>query len=171
MTELMSGDATPRLHLPLLHAGQAQKEVDHNEALALLDLAVQPAVVAIGLDVPPVEPAAGACWIVGGDPVGDWAGRAHALAGWTAGGWRFVAPRPGMTVWRSTDGLTARFADGAWHIGAVRGARLVLNGEELLSSPQAPISAPIEGEIIDRQAREAIEAVLETLRVHHLIRR
>lgn len=171
MTELMSGDATPRLHLPLLYAGQAQKEVDHNEALALLDLAVQPAVVAIGLDVPPADPAAGACWIVGGDPVGDWAGRAHALVGWTAGGWRFVAPRSGMTVWRSTDGLTARFADVAWHICAVRAATLVLNGEELLASPQAPISAPFEGEIIDRQAHEAIEAVLETLRVHHLIRR
>ncbi|OWK27630.1 DUF2793 domain-containing protein [Sphingomonas dokdonensis] len=171
MTELMSGDATPRLHLPLLHAGQAQKEVDHNEALALLDLAVQPVVLAIGLDVPPSQPAAGDCWIVGGDPVGDWAGQAHALAGWTVGGWRFVAPRPGMTVWRSTDGLTARYADGAWHIGEVRAATLVLNGQELLGAPQAPIGTPSGGEMIDHQAREALEAVLETLRVHHLIRR
>lgn len=171
MTELMSGDATPRLRLPLLHAGQAQKEMDHNEALVLLDLAVQPAVVAIGLDVPPSQPAAGECWIVGGDPVGAWAGQAHALAGWTAGGWRFVAPRPGMAAWRSTDGLTVRYAGGAWHAGKVQGAALFLNGQELLSAPQAPIGTPAGGEIIDHQAREALEAVLETLRIHRLIQR
>lgn len=35
---------TPRLALPLLQPGQAQKEMYHNEALARLDLAVQPAV-------------------------------------------------------------------------------------------------------------------------------
>jgi len=40
MTDLPS---TPRLALPLLAVAQAQKEVTHNEALALLDLLVQPA--------------------------------------------------------------------------------------------------------------------------------
>ena len=33
-------DTTARLRLPTLRAGQAQKELTHNEALTLLDLAV-----------------------------------------------------------------------------------------------------------------------------------
>lgn len=35
-------DDTPRWTLPLLAAGQAQKEMTHNEALSLLDLIVHP---------------------------------------------------------------------------------------------------------------------------------
>jgi hypothetical protein len=95
--------------LPLLHAGQAQKEIDHNEALALLDLAVQPTVAAIGIDVPPADPAEGTCWIIGSSPVAAWSGKAHALAGWTTAGWRFVTPFDGMTVARAGDGVTARY--------------------------------------------------------------
>ena len=44
----MSESATPRWALPLLAAGQAEKELTHNEALLLLDMAVQPSVVAVG---------------------------------------------------------------------------------------------------------------------------
>ncbi|PCJ29601.1 MAG: hypothetical protein COA94_00970 [Rickettsiales bacterium] len=34
---------TPRLNLPLIHSGQAQKEITHNEALSMLDVLINPA--------------------------------------------------------------------------------------------------------------------------------
>ena len=75
----MSDTETPRLALPLLQPGQAQKEMGHNEALAALDLIVQPNVVAAGIDTPPTSPESGQCWIVGASPTGAWAGQAGKL--------------------------------------------------------------------------------------------
>ena len=51
---------TPRLTLPMLEPGQAQKEMSHNEALTRLDLAVQAAVTASGTNIPPDAPEFGA---------------------------------------------------------------------------------------------------------------
>ncbi len=89
----MSDDTTSRLALPLLQPGQAQKETTHNEALTLLDLAVQASVLAVGTNVPPVAPTVGNGWIIGVAPTGAWTGQARAIAGWTSGGWRFLVPR------------------------------------------------------------------------------
>jgi len=70
----MTDETSVRTGLPLLQPGQAQKEMVHNEALALIDLLLQPSVVTVGLNVPPATPAPGACWIVGAAPTGDWGG-------------------------------------------------------------------------------------------------
>ncbi|WP_367112966.1 DUF2793 domain-containing protein [Sphingomonas sp.] len=83
-------DPTHRLALPLLEPGQAQKEFFHNEALTRLDIAVQGAATGPA-DTPPAVPRPGQCWIVGATPTGDWIGHAHAVAGWTDAGWRFLA--------------------------------------------------------------------------------
>ncbi|ONF94950.1 DUF2793 domain-containing protein [Sphingomonas jeddahensis] len=165
----MNGDNTARLNLPLLHAGQAQKEVDHNEALALLDMAVQPVVVAIGLDTPPKEPGEGACWIIGTNPVEAWAGRAGSLAGWTAGGWRFIAPRTGMTVVRGSDGMTARYTGADWVIGEVRATGVLIGEMRVLGARQPAIADPAGGPLIDAEARGALSAALSALRAHGLI--
>lgn len=165
----MDEDTTARLKLPLLHAGQAQKEIDHNEALAVLDIAVQPVVVAIGLDIPPEGPAEGACWIVGSEPVGDWSGQGGALAGWTAGGWRFVAPRPGMTVTREADGVTARYTGAGWVIGEVHATAVRIAGDRVLGARQPAIDEPTGGGMVDIEARTALVAVLAALRGHGLI--
>lgn len=163
------GDTTARLALPLLHAGQAQKELDHNEALALLDLAVQPVVEAIGLDVPPGSPAEGACWVVGDAPVGAWSGRAGAIAGWTAGGWRFVAPRAGLSAWCAGDGLVARHTGTEWSIGTARIARLFVGSDQVIGARGPAIANPLGGDSIDTEARGALVAVLAALRAHGLI--
>lgn len=165
----MSDDASARLGLPLLRAGQAQKEMSHNEALTLLDLLAQPAVVATGIDTPPLAPDPGDCWIVGTAPSGAWAGHGGALAGWTAGGWRHVAPREGMSAWSAADGAFARFSGGAWQLGAVRGDRLVLAGDAVVGPRGAAIAAPSGGATVDAEARSAIGALLAALRTHGLI--
>jgi hypothetical protein len=82
------GETSARLGLPFLAVGQAQKELTHNEALALIDLALHAGVEAVGTNVPPAAPVEGQAWIVGSAPSGAWTGRSQALAGWTPGGWR-----------------------------------------------------------------------------------
>ena len=165
----MNEDHTARLALPLLHAGQAQKEIDHNEALALIDIAVQAAVEGAERNDPPAAPEEGACWLVGASPVGEWAGRAGAIAGWTPGGWRFVAPRAGMAVWRTSDGLTMRHDGAEWTAGELHAAQILIGGERVLG-PRAPaVAGPIGGASVDAEARVAIDAILAALRAHGLI--
>jgi hypothetical protein len=66
---------TERLGLPLLAAGQAQKELTHNEALSLLDVAVGRAAESAGLVTPPALPEPGQCWIVASGGTGHWEDR------------------------------------------------------------------------------------------------
>lgn len=133
--------ATPRFALPLLAIAQAQKEVTHNEALTLLDALVHAAVEAGPLAAPPASPGEGSCWIAGAAPTGAWEGQGHAIALWSAGGWRFIAPRPGMAVTRLTDGARLRFAGGAW------------------TGPET-IAPPAGGATVDSEARAAIIALI-----------
>lgn len=165
----MTDETSPRLGLPLLQIGQAQKEMAHNEALMLLDLSVQAVVETVGRDAPPLDPAEGACWIVGTAPTGAWTGQARALAGWTSGGWRFVAARTGLDVWSKADGSVARFDGGVWVTGTISGSRLVLGGNAVVGARQPAIAAPASGTVIDIQARVALGAILLALRNHGLI--
>ena len=89
---------TPRLALPLLFAGQAQKEFTVNEALLRADLALH-CTVEGEVAAPPANPQAGQAWLVAADPTGAFAGHAAAVAGFTANGWRFIAARPGLRVY------------------------------------------------------------------------
>ncbi len=165
----MSDQSSARLTLPYLQPGQAQKELYHNEALALLDLAVQPAVLGIAVNTPPADPAPGDCWIVGTAPTGAWAGEAGHIAGWTQGGWRYLTPTAGMVVWSIADALEARFAGGSWTVGTVQAARLVITGDQVIGPRQAAIASPAGGSMIDEQARAAVAAVLAAMRSHGLI--
>lgn len=162
-------ETTPRHALPLIQPGQAQKEVAHNEALALLDLIAQPAVVAVGLDTPPSAPALGQCWIVGASPSGAWAGQANALAGWTDGGWRFVAPTPGMTVWVGGNTGFVRWDGGGWAAGVLSAGSLRIGGQQVVGGRAAAIAGPVGGATIDSESRAAIAQILSALRTHGLI--
>lgn len=165
----MMSDETGRLKLPMLEPGQAQKEMTHNEALATLDLAVQASVLAAGLDTPPATPAIGESWIVGAAPGGDWAGHALKLAGWTAGGWRFIAPFAGLSAWSVADGAVARFDGVGWRIGELSGARVVIAGAQVVGPRGAAIADPSGGSTVDGKARITIAAILAALRAHGLI--
>ena len=162
-------DTSARLNLPLLAPGQAQKELYHNEALTLIDLAVQASVVTVGLDTPPASPVLGQCWIVGNAPTDAWIGQAGALAGWTGGGWRFVAAVEGGAVWDISSGEVVRRVAGAWVAGTVTGARLVIGGIQVVGAQRAAIATPAGGAVVDAEARTGLAALLAAMRTHGLI--
>lgn len=164
----MTDETTARLFLPLLAAGQAQKEMTHNEALTILDLLVQAAAERMDAEIPPEDPAPGQLWILGNDPVGDWAGNAHAVAAWTEGGWRFCPAREGMALWLSDNEVLARFRDGGWVAGRLDGTVFV-DGVRVVGPQQSAIADPSPGSVEDSQARAVISAILAVLRTHGLI--
>ena len=164
----MTDMPTPRLALPLLQPGQAQKEMYHNEALARLDLAVQASVIAAGENIPPEDPAPGDAWILGTAPEGAWAGMPRTIAGWTAAGWRFLSPYEGMTAWVVEDAGFALFSEGGWTVGAAHG-RLIVDGEQVVGPRAETIEEPDGGTTVDAEARIAIVEILVALREHGLI--
>ena len=136
-------DSTPRLTLPLLAAGQAQKEITHNEALVLIDALIGAQVVAVNVVSPPVTPVAGECWAVGAAPTGVWAGQAGQIAVTTAGGWRFC---------NVPDGFAVRLSSVAnWR----------RSGSVWVAPPVA--AAPTGGTVIDSEARATIGALRSAL--------
>lgn len=160
---------TDRLGLPLLATAQAQKEMTHNEALALLDSAVQSVVVAVEPSTVPASPSAGQSWIVGVGAGGAWTGHDGALASWTSGGWRFVTPFDGMAVWSLADGVPARRLAGAWEIGTLAASRLFVNGDQVIGARQPAVAEPTGGSNVDVEARDAISQLIDALRTHGLI--
>ena len=161
--------ATPRLALPFIVPGQAQKELFHNEALQVLDAVVSAAVEGLPLAAPPVSPAVGSCYIVGASPSGAWSGQAGKLAAFTSGGWRFVAPFDGLEAIVRTSGSSAAYRNGAWEIGKLRGSEVAVDGVKVVGARQAAIAAPAGGTTADLEARAAIGAILAALRSHGLI--
>ena len=91
-------DVSAVLALPYIQPSQAQKHVTHNEALRVLDVIVQLAVLDRSRTVAPVASALGDRHIVAAGATGDWAGQDGAIAVLDLEGWVFVAPQPG---WRA----------------------------------------------------------------------
>lgn len=159
---------THRLALPLLHAGQAQKELFHNEALAAIDFLVQPVVTTIDASAPPAVPTPGECHIVGADATGAWTGASGKLACSTQGGWRFVDPFEGMSAWLPGTG-PVRFEAGEWRVGILCGRTVTIDGVAVVG-PRGAAIAPVEGgSVTDTQARSAIAAIVDRLVAHGLI--
>ena len=112
----MSDDASARLGLPYLAAGQLQKHVTLNEALTRLDALTQTAVVSSTTTAQPTAPADGALYILPPGATGaDWAGRpAGTLMRAEAGGWLAIdAPDGVLAVVLDSDEVLVRRA-GAW---------------------------------------------------------
>jgi Protein of unknown function (DUF2793) len=162
-------DITDRLALTLIAPGQAQKEMTHNEALARLDIMVQPVVQAIAPTSVPASPMLGQCWIVGVAATGAWLGRDDALAAWTAGGWRFITPFEGMAAWSIADAMQVIRRGTNWIIGEVNAQQVRINNVPVLTVRQPAIATPIGGSMIDGESRSAITNILGTLRTHGLI--
>ncbi|GAB5488869.1 MAG: hypothetical protein Pars2KO_24390 [Parasphingorhabdus sp.] len=146
----MQSYQTPRFKLPLLAIGQAQKELFHNEALILLDFLTCPSVLAIHDDPATLMPSDGQAWLIDLNPIGEWSLRANQIAIWTPGGWRFIEPA----------GYTELFVSDANEIAVFRNNTWVFHGT---------ISEPGGGEIVDMEARLAIDSILDALRMKAVI--
>lgn len=161
--------ATPRLDLPFLAVGQAQKEFTHNEALQILDVLMAGAVEGPPLATPPESPALGSSYVVAADATDGWTGKSQCVAAWTSGGWRFISPVDGMTLYERSSGARIAFRNGAWETGMLRGELLLIAGQQVVGPRAAAIAGPSGGSVIDAEARAAVDAILDALREHGLI--
>lgn len=141
---LIFDSISPRFALPLLFAGQAQKETFVNEAHALTDALLHCAIEGEAA-VPPATPVEGTNWLVASAPTGAWAGQPGKLACRQAGNWLFVAPRDGMRLLDRSSGQERHYFAG-WQV------------------PEAPDTIA-GGSTVDTQAREAISDLISALRV------
>lgn len=105
---------TIHLGLPFIEGSQAQKHVTHNEALRILDAAVQIGVLDIDQAAPPPTPADGDRHIVASGATGAWVGHADAVAVWEDGAWRFLVPKLGWCAWSDADGALLVYDGAAW---------------------------------------------------------
>lgn len=165
----MSDYASARLGLPYLVNGQAQKDMTHNEALALIDMAVAPAILSMDAAAPPAEPEEGQCWIVAEPASGAWSDAAGRIACRTSGGWRFLSPPEGMRVWIIDRGLWGRRDAGAWIVGVEPAVEIRIDGLAVLGARKPAVALPDGGATIDAEARAALAAVIDRLRAHGLI--
>lgn len=147
MTSLETG----RYRLPLLAVSQAQKEITHNEALAIVDALLHTAIEGVLTTAPMVADAdMGKCWLVGASPTGIWTGKAGSIAVYLGGSWRYIVPQDGMRIWnRSTAGHLCRIG-GQW-----------------LDGPSIP--NPSTGAVVDVEARAALAAILQYFRLIGLL--
>lgn len=159
---------TARHGLPLLSAGQAQKEVTHNEALLKIDRLLQVAVETRALSAPPAVPLQHALYVVGPAPDGDWAGHAGRFASHDGFGWTFTDPIRGCLAWIVDEGCFAVF-DSIWSDGDWPAAGLLIAGRRMLGLPPAAVAAPSGGTIVDSEARECFSILLVALRDQGLI--
>ncbi|HEY0327055.1 MAG TPA: DUF2793 domain-containing protein [Allosphingosinicella sp.] len=162
-------ERSARFDLPLLQPGQAQKEVFHNEALAAIDLLLEAAVEGGPVAAPPASPEIGQCWIAAAGATGAWVGQDHRIAGWTAGGWRFLAPQPGTRVWDKSAELWRHWDGSVWSDGSLPAASLVIAGQQVVGSRQPAVASPSGGTIIDAEARAAVASLIVALETHGLI--
>ncbi len=163
-------EMTPRLGLPLLVAGQVQKELFHNEALAIIDLVINGSIEGTPIAAPPSGPSLGTFYRVASTGAsGAFAGREGSLAGWSVGGWRFVAPVEGMRLTERTSGVELAYRGGAWTSGSVRASEIVIAGQKVVGARGSAIADASGGTTVDTQARAAVAQILAALRSHGLI--
>ncbi|MFK7945713.1 MAG: DUF2793 domain-containing protein [Paracoccaceae bacterium] len=147
-----------RFKLPLLNAAQAQKHVTLNEALVRADALASARVESRSLNTPPGAAQDGEAYIVGTGATGEWVGQEGDLALSLNGGWDFVTPWSGCTVWIEAERSHVVYDDGAWVAGrsgggangAVSLTRIaeldqVLSGPVAITAPAIPDKAIVLG--------------------------
>jgi hypothetical protein len=105
---------TPNLGLPYIDGSQAQKHVTHNEALRIIDAAIQIGVLDLTLTAPPSSPTEGERHVVASGATGVWAGKDDAIATWQDGAWAFLAPKTGWCIWSVADESLFVYDGAAW---------------------------------------------------------
>jgi len=158
-----------RYALPFIAAGQAQKEITHNEAVVRIDTLLHLSVLSMSLDTPPAAPVPGSAWIVGPTPTDAWAGHAADIASYGEGGWRFVLPVSGCLAWVADLGVFAVRTDAGWLSDAWPARALRIGGNDMLAAVASAIPDASGGATVDAEARAAILSILNVLRYMGLI--
>ncbi|WP_068094964.1 DUF2793 domain-containing protein [Novosphingobium rosa] len=140
--------ASPRLGLPLLYAGQAQKEAFVNESHARLDAAVHCAIEGIAA-TPPAAPVEGGNWLVATPASGDWAGQEDCIAARQGGNWLFLEPFDGLRFFNKASQQFSHYA-GGWKVAPV-------------------VSLPQNGTIIDAEARSTLANLVAALQISGIL--
>jgi hypothetical protein len=91
------------------------------------------------------------------------------VAGWTQGGWRFVAAFEGMRVSIRSSGQTAIFASNGWMVGVLDVTSVRVGGVGVLGGHRPAIANAVGGGVQDVEARATLGLVLSALRAHGLI--
>lgn len=146
---------TPRLALPLLAAGQSQKDVTHNDALLALDRMVALVVASRSTPAPPASPTAGECHIVPTTGSAAWGHPAGTLMHWQGSAWLAQTPR---------DGQMALVADDALWLVHAGGWKLLRRVD-----PSAAPAMPSGGATVDSEARSAFAALVTALQQQGLL--
>ncbi|MCU0890412.1 MAG: DUF2793 domain-containing protein [Sandarakinorhabdus sp.] len=152
---------TPRLGLPLIAAGQSQKDVTHNEAVLALDSMVALAVASRSQIVPPTQPESGETHIVPQGGAAAWSHPAGTLVQWQNPGWLPQTPRDGLSALVLDEGIML-IHRGDWQ-SAWPVAGLEIGGRSLLAAPPVTIAPPMGGATVDAEARSALTALLAAL--------
>ena len=145
---------TSRYGLPLLDAGQAQKEITHNEAIArigtLLHLSVESRRTATPLATIDLN------WIIPAGAAGVWAGQDNAIATLDEAGWTFTQPSDGCIAFIRDEAAYVHFAKGQWQ-NAWPVPALTIGGST------AMVSGATGGTVVDAEARATLAQLLMAL--------
>lgn len=154
---------SPRLALPLISAGQTQKDVTHNDAVLAIDRMLALTVVSRRALSPPAAPAIGSCYIVPAGGASAWSQPADTLVQFQGdGGWLRLSPADGQTALVMDEAIMIVFRGGWQAHWPVAGLRI--GGRTLLAAAPATIGPPTGGVNVDSEARSSLTALILALR-------
>ncbi|GMN02278.1 DUF2793 domain-containing protein [Erythrobacter sp. MTPC3] len=139
----MFPSTTAHFNLPLLFAGQAQKEFFINQSFAMIDGLTRHAVES-ARNEPPAAADEGECYRVTAPALGGWSGREDNLAIMIGGTWHFIVQSEGMMIFNVAENRFEIFKSG-WLAA---------------SAPNTPSG----GATVDTEARTAIQEIVSELR-------
>ena len=105
---------TANLSLPELAAAQADKYLTVNEALAILDVALNLVVIRVDLTTPPGSPSEGDAYIPAATATGDWASQENKVAVYSSSAWIFFNPQEGWRAYDQNANAFLKYSGSAW---------------------------------------------------------
>jgi hypothetical protein len=159
---------TIRHGLPLLTAGQAQKEITHNEALLAIDRRLHPVVESRRLKAPPDAVTAGSAFIIPADAFGQWAGSTNSIASFDGFGWDIAAPVRGTVIWIADEQCFSVF-DGEWSSRGFPAQALEINGRIVLGAEPVTLMEPTGGDFVDANCRATLGILIAAMRSQGII--
>jgi hypothetical protein len=119
---------TPQLGIRELEASQSQPEVIVNEALRILEAAIQIRVLDKDLLTPPVTPVASARYLLAGTPLaGVWIGHGNQIAYLRGSSWAYLTPQEGWLCWVDDENSYYQYLSGAWVEFSAGGSITIVN--------------------------------------------